>query len=184
MCCVIPPASVSTTADSRIASSSVVLPWSTWPMIVTTGGRGDEVLLGVLEDLRQLLLVGGVLDRDLAVELGADQLDLLVGERLRDLDHLAEAHHDLDDLGGRDAERLREVADGDARRDGRRTGRRSDLLLLALRRSPRCGRALWRGFGRFVPPSITTRRLRPGAPWRGRIGRLGLFGSVSHQRSV
>ena len=38
MCCVIPPASVSTTADSRIASSSVVFPWSTWPMIVTTGG--------------------------------------------------------------------------------------------------------------------------------------------------
>ena len=40
MCCVIPPASVSTTAVSRIASRSEVLPWSTWPMIVTTGGRG------------------------------------------------------------------------------------------------------------------------------------------------
>ena len=40
MCCVIPPASVSTTAVLRIASRSVVLPWSTWPMIVTTGGRG------------------------------------------------------------------------------------------------------------------------------------------------
>ena len=39
MCCVMPPASVSTTDVSRIASSSVVLPWSTWPMIVTTGGR-------------------------------------------------------------------------------------------------------------------------------------------------
>ena len=39
MCWVMPPASVSTTADSRMASSSVVLPWSTWPMIVTTGGR-------------------------------------------------------------------------------------------------------------------------------------------------
>ena len=39
MCCVMPPASVSTTAVERIASSSVVLPWSTWPMIVTTGGR-------------------------------------------------------------------------------------------------------------------------------------------------
>src|SRR6266536_2005297 len=39
MCCVMPPASVSTTCDFRIASSSVVLPWSTWPMIVTTGGR-------------------------------------------------------------------------------------------------------------------------------------------------
>ncbi len=42
MCCVIPPASVSTTAVSRIASSSVVLPWSTWPMIVTTGGRASR----------------------------------------------------------------------------------------------------------------------------------------------
>ena len=103
MCCVIPPASVSTTDVSRIASSSVVLPWSTWPMIVTTGGRGDEILRGVLEDLRlELLLVGGVLDRDLALDLGRDQLDLLVGERLRDRDHLAEAHHDLDDLGHRD----------------------------------------------------------------------------------
>ena len=39
MCWVIPPASVSTTFDSRIASSRVVLPWSTWPMMVTTGGR-------------------------------------------------------------------------------------------------------------------------------------------------
>ena len=42
MCCVIPPASVSTTDDSRIASRSVVLPWSTWPMIVTTGGRSTR----------------------------------------------------------------------------------------------------------------------------------------------
>ena len=42
MCCVMPPASVSTTAVSRIASSSVVLPWSTWPMIVTTGGRASS----------------------------------------------------------------------------------------------------------------------------------------------
>ena len=42
MCCVIPPASVSTTRAERIASSSVVLPWSTWPMIVTTGGRSTR----------------------------------------------------------------------------------------------------------------------------------------------
>ena len=46
MCCVIPPASVSTTAVSRIASSSVVLPWSTWPMIVTTGGRSCKLSSG------------------------------------------------------------------------------------------------------------------------------------------
>ena len=48
-----------------------------------------EILLGVLERLRLLVLVGGVLDRDLAAELGGDQLDRLVGERLRDLHHAA-----------------------------------------------------------------------------------------------
>ena len=63
MCWVMPPASVVTTDDSRIASSSVVLPWSTWPMIVTTGGRGDEVVGVVLEDDLLLFLVVGVLDR-------------------------------------------------------------------------------------------------------------------------
>ncbi len=39
MCCVMPPASPETTFVSRIASSRLVLPWSTWPMIVTTGAR-------------------------------------------------------------------------------------------------------------------------------------------------
>src|SRR5438876_192879 len=34
-----PPASPAATSVDRIASSSDVLPWSTWPMIVTTGGR-------------------------------------------------------------------------------------------------------------------------------------------------
>ena len=40
MCCVMPPNSPATTSVSRIASSSFVLPWSTWPMTVTTGGLG------------------------------------------------------------------------------------------------------------------------------------------------
>src|SRR6266576_832213 len=40
MCWVMPPASPAATLDLRMTSSSVVLPWSTWPMIVTTGGRG------------------------------------------------------------------------------------------------------------------------------------------------
>ena len=39
MCCVIPPNSWSTTLDLRSASNNVVLPWSTCPIIVTTGGR-------------------------------------------------------------------------------------------------------------------------------------------------
>ena len=178
MCCVIPPASVSTTEVSRIASSSVVLPWSTWPMIVTTGGRGVEILLAVLEHLRLLLLVGGVLDRDLALDLGGDQLDRLVGERLRDLHHLAEAHHDLDDLGGRDPERLREVPDGDAGRDGDGPGRGDDRLLLALRRGARGGRAPGAVVAAALAAalSMTTRRLRARRARRGRIGRFGLLG--------
>src|SRR5882724_8612094 len=40
MCWVIPPNSRSATLVVRIASSSEVLPWSTWPITVTTGGRG------------------------------------------------------------------------------------------------------------------------------------------------
>ena len=40
MRCVMPPASRATTLVRRIVSSSRVLPWSTWPMTVTTGGRG------------------------------------------------------------------------------------------------------------------------------------------------
>ena len=42
MCWVMPPASPAATSVSRMASSSEVLPWSTWPMIVTTGARGSS----------------------------------------------------------------------------------------------------------------------------------------------
>ena len=42
MCWVMPPASPAATWVSRIASSSEVLPWSTWPMIVTTGARSTR----------------------------------------------------------------------------------------------------------------------------------------------
>ena len=122
MCCVIPPASVSTTRVLRIASSSVVLPWSTWPMIVTTGGRvtsassGSSYASGSSSSSPACLIVTS---RPSSV---GDQLDLLVGERLRRRPHLAEAHQDLDDLRHRHAERLREVADGDAGLDGDGTG--------------------------------------------------------------
>ena len=40
MCWVMPPASRATSLVFLIASSSLVLPWSTWPITVTTGGRG------------------------------------------------------------------------------------------------------------------------------------------------
>ena len=40
MCWVMPPASWLATSVLRKASRSEVLPWSTWPITVTTGGRG------------------------------------------------------------------------------------------------------------------------------------------------
>ncbi len=40
MCWVIPPRSPAATAVLRMASRRLVLPWSTWPMTVTIGGRG------------------------------------------------------------------------------------------------------------------------------------------------
>jgi hypothetical protein len=63
-------------------------------------------VLRVLERCRLLVVVGRVLDRDLALELGRDQLDLLVGERLRGGLHDTERHQRLDDVLHRDAERL------------------------------------------------------------------------------
>ena len=39
MCCVMPPASPEAVSVVRRASSRLVLPWSTWPMTATTGGR-------------------------------------------------------------------------------------------------------------------------------------------------
>ena len=118
-------------------------------------------LLGVVERLGLFLFVGGVLDRDLAADLGCDQLDLLVAQRLGRRAHLAEAHEDLDDVRHRHAERLREVADADAGLDRDRTGRR--------RRGWRAARGRWLSWracrcsreGRAPPWSMTTRRRRP-----------------------
>ena len=183
MCCVIPPASVSTTADWRIASSSVVLPWSTWPMIVTTGGRGARSSSASSKTSGSSSSSAACLIVISRLELGPDQLDLLVGERLRDLDHLAEAHHDLDQLRGRNAERLREVADGDARRDGRRTGRRRDLLLLALRHRVGAAAVVAR-VGTVGPALDHDPALTPGRSLAGPNRTVWLVRFVGHQRSV
>ena len=114
------------------------------------GRPGREVRFGVLDDLR-LLVVGRVLDRDLALDLGCDQLDLVVGERLGRGTHLAEAHQDLDDLRHRHAECGRQVLDGDAGLDGDRAGR----LDRGLRARGRLGRAVSRG-ARVAPACCAT----------------------------
>ena len=91
-----------------------------------------EILGSVLVGLRFGLLVGRVLDDHLALGLGGDQDDRLVGQRLRDRDHHAEAHHRLDDLGDGDAERGRELLHRDARRHRHRARRRRDRRSLRL----------------------------------------------------
>ena len=44
MCCVMPPASPAATEVFLSESNSVVLPWSTWPITATIGGRGTRLL--------------------------------------------------------------------------------------------------------------------------------------------
>ena len=134
MCWVMPPASVSTTADSRIASRRVVLPWSTWPMIVTTGGRSLSSSAESSKVTSSASSSAAWLDRDLTLELAADQLDGLVAQRLRDLHHLVRRHQERDDLRRRDAELLGEVLDGDPGWDLDGTGRHLRLAALLLAR--------------------------------------------------
>ena len=129
MCWVMPPASPATTSASRTASSSDVLPWSTWPMIVTTGGRSTRSSAassncGLLVDL-----VRGVDDLDLLVELVGEDLDRVVGERLGERRHLAQLHQLLDDLGDRDGEVLGDVLDRRAGVDPDRVGLERGLVL-------------------------------------------------------
>ena len=95
----------------------------------------SERLLGVVVRLRLGVLVGRVLDRDLALELGREQLDLVVGERLVAVLHLAEAHQELDQIAAPRCRRACEKSPSvDARLDGDRPGGRRDVArLLGLR---------------------------------------------------
>ena len=101
MCWVMPPASPAATSVERIASSSEVLPWSTWPMIVTTGGRGSRSSSASSNSGSALASSAARDDLDLLVELVGEHLDRVVGQRLRERRHLAEAHQLLDDLRAR-----------------------------------------------------------------------------------
>ncbi len=54
MCWVMPPASPAATFALRMTSSSDVLPWSTWPMTVTTGARGTRGTAAVSPEVESL----------------------------------------------------------------------------------------------------------------------------------
>src|ERR1700722_15837974 len=94
MCWVIPPASPATALGWRMRSSRSVLPWSTWPMTVTTGGRGRGSSSRPSSSLSQplprraaslprgplLLAPGG--EADLRSDLGREERDHVVAEGL------------------------------------------------------------------------------------------------------
>jgi hypothetical protein len=154
------------------------------PVVDVAHDRDDrrprcEVGLFVVEGSGLELFLGSVLDRDLAFELRADQLDLLVGERLRRRPHLPEAHQDLDELGHRDAESLGQVFDGDARldRDGPGRGRRG--CLTRLRRGARPVARLATGAA-AAPALDDDTPLAPAGASAGANGAIRSFASVSH----
>ena len=105
MCWVMPPASPATTLAERILSSRVVLPWSTWPMTVMTGGRDALRLLVVVvvvveEGLElHLLLLARFHQEQLGAHLEGEQLHLLVRQRHGGGDHLALLEQEADDVG-------------------------------------------------------------------------------------
>ena len=112
MCWVMPPASPATTLAERIRSSSSVLPWSTWPMTVTTGGRGRSSASSSSSSSSSKYLAWssascsspGSTRRTVGAELGGEQLDHVVGQRLGGGDHLALEEQEADDVAGRAVE--------------------------------------------------------------------------------
>ena len=146
MCCVMPPASPATTFASRIASSSEVLPWSTWPITVTTGGRGASArrafaLAGRREELG--LLEADVLDLE-AVALRHPRGDLEV-DRLVDRHHRAEAHELALELRRLRAELARELRHADRALDAHHAA--DGLRRLGARRSSSAAAPARRGDG-------------------------------------
>ena len=117
MCWVMPPASPATTSVERMASSSEVLPWSTWPMTVTTGARGTQ-RGRIVGDVEQAFLDVGFGDAlDGVAEFLGDELGGVGVDHVVDLHHLALLHQKLDDVDGALGHAVGEFLDGDRLRD-------------------------------------------------------------------
>ena len=120
MCWVMPPLSDRTTFDLRIRSSSEVLPWSTWPRIVMTGGRGTRFsdVPEDAKDVEQVVFGRALVDHlELDAELQGEHDRQLVVQGGVDGGELVHGHQLADQIVGLDADRLGEAADGDRRLD-------------------------------------------------------------------
>ena len=176
MCWVIPPASVSTTLALRIASRSVVLPWSTWPMIVTTGGRGtrsagsSSIASGSSSSSSACLIVISRFSSAARSSTSSSVSDCVAVFRApRAMSILIRSCIPTPSA----CENSRTVMP-----DGTVTGpvgRTISFGCFGTAGPPRWSRGPRpSGRGRAAPVSMTTRRLRPGPPpWRGLIGLFG-----------
>ena len=179
MCCVIPRFGLD---DGRLANR---VEERRLPVVDVTHDRDDrwpvgEILLDVLVRLRLELLFRRVLDRDLPLGLGRDQLYLVVRQRLRGRAHDAEAHEDLDELRHRDPSACERSTHGSAGRDGHRPVERDGRPRLAgdgsFARLPRVGTRTAGGGVDDDAPLATTTAPRP---CLGRNGQFGRFPPVS-----
>ena len=205
MCWVMPPRSPAATVVERIASSRLVLPWSTWPMTVTIGARGTrsfsssasvpELLLGGLGRRPAALVVvgrggGRVRLGDLVAELLGDERRGVAVDQLVDRREDAALDELADDVRRVDVEQVRELLDGDrrrqldraalrriddgdaARREAARTTRRLAGSSTAAGAAPTPGHGLLLGASCRVWGRVASRR-PAGVVWSWRRGRRG-----------
>ena len=113
MCWVMPPASPATTLALRMASSSDVLPWSTWPMMVTTGGRGSRSSSSSGVSKRPSSTSDSATRLTVWPNSVSDQLGGIGVDHVVDLVHLALRHQQLDHVDGALGHAVGEFLDGD-----------------------------------------------------------------------
>jgi hypothetical protein len=166
MCWVMPPASPDTTLVLRMASSSEVLPWSTWPMMVTTGGRG-QILVGVGRVEQAFLDVGFRHALDGVAHFLGDELGGVGVDHVGDLVHLALLHQELDDVDRALGHAVGEFLDGDRTRARARASRSSSVKV-------RSTTPVWARGAAGLGSGAATRGLAAGA-----VGATGAAGLAS-----
>ena len=175
MCCVMPPLSPLTTSMPMMRSNSDVLPWSTWPRNVITGGRstrsaGSSSCCSKLGE-HLVFQADRLLELDVDAQLGRHELRHFRIHDGGDRRHDAFVHQDPQDFARRHAGRFGQFAN--------RARQLNGDVLLARRRRARASADL--------APRPATKALRPIVFADGRRGaaprELTLFAATQHRAS-
>ncbi len=169
-----PPASPAATSVERMASSSEVLPWSTWPMMVTTGARGCRFAGSSAR--RTCLLRRRTRRRARTVWPSSSAISCAVSASIVSviLRHLALLHQDADHVDRALGHAVGQFLDGDRFRDRHFA---HDLFLRLVARGPSCAgrgggtrRPSARALRRRSSAVTTVRRPRRFSPHAGAVG--------------